>query len=408
MSGPMTVRECGARFSFTATGRCVLSPGHKGEHKEPGGITWPSLDADHMTAAWRARFPEVDKYLIAVEGQVEAMRQAAKPSLKESLEFWREDNIRQVMKREAFGKAAGYHDVVRVPDEEMSLVIGCSSQYNATGDGKLQKCCLPSTHAVDHKSAEGTTWPKLPQYVPKCRSKYVDGSQMQQCALTAAHDGDHKSKGGTVWNNVPQYNPLVQTGRTSYADAKPHYMPRPGNAVSALSRCLDHPCELEMGHVGSHMSSSIFNASYPSQRAWTNPATEAQAKGTAIHKAIEETMRSKCAVCPNPINHNNPQAVFCSSTCASRAATHYNAANTTLDQAITAEGEKYGKELTDTLHKHNRAWDERFKTAMKTSDRALRFLCGLNLQDHDVKEQREALVIVRELQAALRPGKVGK
>lgn len=335
----MTVRECGARFSFTATGRCVLSPGHKGEHKEPGGITWPSLDADHMTAAWRARFPEVDKYLIAVEGQVEAMRQAAKPSLKESLEFWREDNIRQVMKRKAFGKAGGI--------------------------------------------------------TAKCRSKYVDGNQMQQCALTATHDGDHKAKDGTVWNNVPQYNPLVQTGRISYADAKPHYMPRPGD--EHWRYCPERLCEREAGHTGMHSSSTIFR-----------PITEAQAKGTAIHKAIEETMRSKCAVCPNPINHNNPQAVFCSSTCASRAATHYNAANTTLDQAITAEGEKYGKELTDTLHKHNRAWDERFKTAMKTSDRALRFLCGLNLQDHDVKEQREALVIVRELQAALRPGKVGK
>lgn len=229
----MTVRECGARFSFTKTGRCVLSPGHKGEHKEPGGYTWPSLDVDYMTAAWRARFPEVDRYMTKMQNHADAMRQAAK--------------------REAFGKSAGYH--------------------------------------------------------------------------------------GPAWNE---------------------------------------------------------------------PVTDAQVKGTAIHKAVEESMKPKCAVCPASINHNNPHAVFCSSNCASRAATHYNAANTTLDDAITAEGEKYGKELTDTLHKQNEQWADNFRQATKTADRALRFLCGLNLQDRDVKEQREALAIVRELQAALKPGKAGK
>lgn len=39
----------------------------------------------------------------------------------------------------------------------------------------------------------------------------------------------------------------------------------------------------------------------------------------------------------------------------------------------------------------------------KAADRALRHLCGLNLQDHSVKEQREHLEVVRELMAALRP-----
>ena len=42
------------------------------------------------------------------------------------------------------------------------------------------------------------------------------------------------------------------------------------------------------------------------------------------------------------------------------------------------------------------------------AERLLSFLCGLNLQDHSAKEQREALIRIRELQTALRPEKVGK
>lgn len=41
--------------------------------------------------------------------------------------------------------------------------------------------------------------------------------------------------------------------------------------------------------------------------------------------------------------------------------------------------------------------------AYEAADVAIRFLCGLNLQDHSVKEQREYLDVVRKLQQALRP-----
>lgn len=42
-------------------------------------------------------------------------------------------------------------------------------------------------------------------------------------------------------------------------------------------------------------------------------------------------------------------------------------------------------------------------TLRDVSDRAFRFLAGLNLQDHPVKEQREGLEVVRTLKEALRP-----
>jgi hypothetical protein len=220
----------------------------------------------------------------------------------------------------------------------------------------------------------------------------------------------------------------------------PYGPPAPAARASKLDRCPERLCELEAGHDGLHRSSNItrpllgfrWQASQPdapiekvfdrldtAMSDWNNirlpdsyrreaPATEAHVRNTKAAQVPEETMKPKCAVCPSTIIHNNPHAVFCSSTCAARAATHYNAANTSLEQAITAEGEKYGKELTDTLHKQNEQWADNFRQHAKTADRALRFLCGLNLQDHPVKEQREALVIVRELAAALKPGKVGK
>ena len=74
-----------------------------------------------------------------------------------------------------------------------------------------------------------------------------------------------------------------------------------------------------------------------------------------------------CAICSGPLTHANPYAVFCSSGCADRAASVYTHA-----------------------------------------DAALRFLCGLNLQDHSVKEQRELLAVMRKLMAVLRPEGAGK
>lgn len=40
-------------------------------------------------------------------------------------------------------------------------------------------------------------------------------------------------------------------------------------------------------------------------------------------------------------------------------------------------------------------------------DRAYRFLCGLQLNDHSIAEQKEYLDVVRELGRVLRPGKDG-
>lgn len=72
----------------------------------------------------------------------------------------------------------------------------------------------------------------------------------------------------------------------------------------------------------------------------------------------------KLCVCGKAIAHadSHTHASFCSSGCAANAAATY-----------------------------------------KTADRALRFLAGLNLQDHSIKEQREAVDVTRALVKVLRP-----
>lgn len=80
-------------------------------------------------------------------------------------------------------------------------------------------------------------------------------------------------------------------------------------------------------------------------------------------KPPEKPSKRPCTVCTKPIGHSNyDHAVFCSSACAAAAAVVY-----------------------------------------KSSDRALRFLAGLNLQDHPTKNQREARDIVQALIKVMRP-----
>jgi hypothetical protein len=79
--------------------------------------------------------------------------------------------------------------------------------------------------------------------------------------------------------------------------------------------------------------------------------------GTSVEKKPEPR---PCLVCPNMIPAPHPGSTFCSSQCSEAAA-----------------------------------------KALKPADRALRFLCGLNLQDHSIKEQRELLEIVHQLKGAL-------
>ncbi len=86
---------------------------------------------------------------------------------------------------------------------------------------------------------------------------------------------------------------------------------------------------------------------------WNN----AVVAGAAAAKAAAP--KRLCKICKNKIGHDSPRAVFCSSMCADSAAQVYHEA-----------------------------------------DRAFRFLCGLNLQDHPVKEQRELLEIVRQMKYA--------
>jgi hypothetical protein len=122
--------------------------------------------------------------------------------------------------------------------------------------------------------------------------------------------------------------------------------------------------------------------------------------GCAIRPRIEEVNRSNlvrasnvpaltrktCACCTKPVNTSNPHAVFCSAWCAERAATHYAACKR------TSRTLSFSVDVQDASHK-----------VSAVADKALRFLAGLNLQDHSVKEQRESLAIVKELMDALKP-----
>lgn len=83
--------------------------------------------------------------------------------------------------------------------------------------------------------------------------------------------------------------------------------------------------------------------------------------------------KRKCVVCEETVRHANSSALYCSHRCAEKAA-----------GALKA-----------------------IRLLQPVADRALRFLAGLNLQDHSVKEQRECVDIVHALIKTLRPKRGG-
>lgn len=106
---------------------------------------------------------------------------------------------------------------------------------------------------------------------------------------------------------------------------------------------------------------SIFNGSTVPVPTQDTVYTEFE-KQAIGHVDQSKSKPVKLCLCGKTFDSPNPHATFCSHMCAANAAASY-----------------------------------------KTADRALRFLAGLNLQDHPVKEQREAVDIVRALVKVLKP-----
>lgn len=97
------------------------------------------------------------------------------------------------------------------------------------------------------------------------------------------------------------------------------------------------------------------------------PDEVAEIKGVEMPKNDKKT----CVVCNKHLGHNHPGAMFCSGSggCGEKAA-----------NALVA-----------------------IRKLQPVADRALRFLAGLNLQDHSIKEQREQVEITNQLVNTLRP-----
>jgi len=140
-------------------------------------------------------------------------------------------------------------------------------------------------------------------------------------------------------------------------------LPRVPQCKSLDPSTLSNRCLLPDGHALKHRG--------PNGRTWVDlQLTDkelAALADTPVPPVEHPRCQTPCAVCKKPCNSPNPNAVFCSAGCAQQSA-----------------------------------------SVRPAAERLLSFLCGLNLQDHSVKEQREALIRIRELQTALRPEKVGK
>ncbi len=95
--------------------------------------------------------------------------------------------------------------------------------------------------------------------------------------------------------------------------------------------------------------------------------------GHSLKKEKESTMpknnKKICVVCEKRLTQDHPHAIFCSGDCGQRAANSLLA----------------------------------IRLLQPVADRALRFLAGLNLQDHTIKEQREQIEITNQLVNTLRP-----
>ncbi len=204
-------------------------------------------------------------------------------------------------------------------------------------------CVLKSGHAGRHQTAYGSTFEASSMTVRHCDATCANAQDMGACVLSPGHTGYHKSRSGFVWIS---YDPTVETGRTSSADAPVSNPPR--------------------------------------------------------------TLKT-CACCPDPIKHNNTHAVFCSSMCAEKAAAAaFNSRKNDIRQHAKSPnfGERFYGEHSGrpfrTAEEMNKEVGQIYAIS-SAADKALRFLAGLNLQDHSVKEQRESLAIVKELMDALKP-----